>query len=230
MRAIFQTLLIVFTQTLLSLVAPVRATQWTVKSYAVLSSYVTRPSYDPTFTFTYSTTIYLTSVSPTPTASPYSSTVDVLDDLDVTYITYYLPAGAVAQAVIASATQTDSTTNSPFTYFYMPIEYTAPSSCPTPFTYTTSTNVFIPSGAESSVTPTAFSTETSGYTNTYVTAYLTPSAVSLQTPPATTDFVYSYYVASCSNPATTPTYGYSYTYNPTATDSYTGSGGGSYYG
>ncbi|KAL8830055.1 MAG: hypothetical protein Q9191_001648 [Dirinaria sp. TL-2023a] len=230
MRPISSTSLIFFAQALSYLVPSIRATQWTVRSYAVLSSYVTRPSYDPTFAITDTTTIYLTSVSPTPTASPYSSTVDVLDDLDVTYITYYLPPGAVAQSVIASATRTHSIIDSPFTLFYMPIEYTAPASCPTPFTYTTSTNVFIPSGAESSVTPTAFSTDTLEFSNTYVTAYLTPSAVSLQTPPATTDFIYSDYVASCSNPATTPTYNYGYTYNPTETSSYTGSGGGSYYG
>ena len=231
MRSIPPISVILFAQALFCFVSPVRATQWTVKSYAVLSSYVTRPSYDPSYTFTYSTTVYLTSPSPTPTASPYSSSVDVLDDLDVTYVTYYLPPGAVAQAVIASATRTDITTSSAYTYFYMPIEYTAPSSCPTPFTYTTSTNVFVPSGAESAVTPTAFSTDTSDLSATIITAYLTPSAVSLQTPVATTDFVYSYYIASCSNPATTPsyTYGYSYPY-PTATGSYTGSGGGNYYG
>lgn len=80
-----------------------RGAQWTVKSYAVLSPYVESLSYI-TDAYTYKTTIYLSSLSSTPTASPYSSTTSRYPLEDVTYTTYYLPPGAVAQAVIASAT------------------------------------------------------------------------------------------------------------------------------
>lgn len=129
-----------------------RGTQWTVKSYAVLSPYVKSLSYI-TDAYTYNKTIYLSSLSSTPTASPFSSTITRYFSEDVTYITYYLPPGAVAQAVIASATA-DSSDPITFTDFYMPIEYTAPASCPSVFTYTTSTAVYVPAGAESQVTPT----------------------------------------------------------------------------
>lgn len=209
-------------------VLPTQATQWTIRSYAVLSSYVTT-GYITSNTFTYSTTIYLTSPSPTPTATPYSSRTYVATGSNVTYITYYLPPGAVPQAVLASATSTRNYEDITLTYFYMPVEYTAPASCPTPFTYTSSTYVNVPDGAESQVTPTSATTTVRQGTDTVVSAYLTPSAVPLETPPSTTDFIYEEYVASCTNPATTSDYSYHYSY-PTASSYYGGyhSGGDDY--
>ena len=210
---------------LLLSISPTRATQWTVTSYAVLTSYITTDSY-LTEPFTDTTTVHLTSLSSTPTVSPYSRTTSIYTAGDVTYITYYLPAGAVAQAVLASATASFTDT---LWYFYMDIVYTAPASCPSAFTYTTSTYVDIPSGAENQVTPTSTSIRSeSDYV--VVSAYLSPSAVSLATAPATTDFVYSDYIASCTDPGKSDSYtGYTY---PTPTSGYGGggiySGGNSY--
>ena len=199
--------------------SPGRATQWTVRSYAVLTSLADGP-------YSYSSTVYLSSLSSTPTASPYSSTTSVYSYRDVTYITYYLPPGAVAQAVIASATA-DSSSGITLSYFYMPIEYTAPTTCPTQFTYTTSTSVYVPEGAETQVTPTSTKSRYIGDGDYVISAFLTASAVSIPTASQTSDFIYSYYIASCSNPSTTRSYGYSYPY-PTATGGATYSGGSSY--
>lgn len=108
----------------------------------------------------------------------------------------------------------------------MLIEYTAPASCPSVFTYTTSRVVYIPAGAESQVTPTSESSSTFGDSVVAVTAFLTPNAVSLATPPTSTDFVYSEYIASCSDPGSLLSYPYIY---PTPTSGYTGSDSGGPY-
>lgn len=211
----------------LFLAHPVEGTQWTIRSYVAVASSATTDRFSLTYTTT--STIYLSNLAATPTARPYSTTTDVETDLDVTYITYYVRADAVPQSIIASATRDDFAFDSPSTYtdFYMPIEYTAPASCPTPFTYTTRTLVYVPRGAESQVTPTSASTTTYGGTNDVaVSAFLSASAVPISTQPATTDFVYSYYIADCTNPATRTTAGY-YSY-PSSTGYYYG--GGSYSG
>ena len=209
----------------------VQATQWTVKSYAVETTYTETDDTFPTDTFSGTTTVYLTNLATTPTVTPTSTTSDVSSSLNVTYITYFYPPGAVPQAVLASATQTDTTDAFTVTDFYIPVEYTAPASCPSQFTYTSSTLINVPLGAETQLTPTSTTTSVMNNGDVVETAYLSPNAVPLETPPSTTDLDYKYYVASCTNPATTASYNpaSASAYNPYG-PSYTGlrSGGDDY--
>ncbi|MDI1486671.1 MAG: hypothetical protein OHK93_005931 [Ramalina farinacea] len=225
MRSILHStsLLPLFLLLLLHLLPHVHATQWTVKSYAIETTYTETDDTYPTDSYTGSTTVYLTNLATTPTVTPTSTTSDVSSSSNVTYITYFYPPGAVPQAVLASATQTSTINGFTVTEFYMPIEYTAPASCSSHFTYTSSTIVNVPLGAETQVTPTSTTTSLLNNGDVYETAYLSANAVPLETPPSTTDFDYEYYVARCTNPATTSSYD---PYGP----SYTGlrSGGDDY--
>ena len=205
----------------------VRATQWTITSYVVQASYSTVYSDEPTETYTGTSFVYLTSVSPTPTAKPYSSTTSIYTYKDAIYITYYLPMGAVPQAVLDSATASSSG----FTIydFYQDIVFTAPSSCPTQFTFSTTTLVDVPTGAEDQVTPTSTSSRDLGDGDAAITGYLTSGAVSIPPASTTSDYYYSAYIARCSNPSSAG-YGYrtSRTYSNYYPTSTYRSGGGSY--
>ncbi|MCJ1280139.1 hypothetical protein MMC21_007966 [Puttea exsequens] len=212
---------------LVLLVIHAKATQWTVISYAVQGTYTTDDEFEPGSSFTGTTTYYLTNPSPVPTASPYSVTTDILSLSNVTYITSYLAANAVPQAVLAAATA--STTSSSFTVtdFFMPVEYTAPASCKPQFTYTSSTIINVPLGAETQVTPTSTTASTLLDGDVIISAYLSPNAVPLETPLGTTGYIYSDYIASCSNPATTASYSFGSSY-PTNTGYHYYSGGDDY--
>ena len=206
----------------------VRATKWTITSYVVQASYTTVYSDEPTETYSGTSFVYLTSVSPKPTAKPYSSTTSTYTYRDAKYITYYLPLGAVPQAVLASATASSSGIT--IYDFYQDIVYTAPSSCPTQFTFSTTTLVHVPSGAEDQVTPTSTITKDLGDGDVAITGYLPSGAVPIPSASTTSDYYYSAYIARCSNP-TSVGYGYrtSHTYpNYYPTSTYRSGGGSSY--
>ncbi|EOA87535.1 uncharacterized protein SETTUDRAFT_161082 [Exserohilum turcica Et28A] len=143
----------------------------------------------------------------TPTASPYStSTGSGFDDLQV--IAEYYTAGAIPDSdlipettdLFGSSASTKSTTTS--IEFIMPVTMTAPSSCPTPFTVTTTAAVTVPPEVTAQVTPTSVKTDTSSvtgdyYIHMYETWYLSAGAAPFT---STTNYYYEYYIAECSTP------------------------------
>ena len=110
-----------------------------------------------------------------------------------------LAAQAQTQTQTSETTATTSRTRTrdPDTTFYVePVTYTAPASCPTPFTVETYKTVSVAPTAAATLTPTSTAR---GYLLTnYVTAYLPPGAVPVTA--ATTDYVYRYYLSDCTNP------------------------------
>jgi hypothetical protein len=116
--------------------------------------------------------------------------------------------------------------DNPYTGFYMPIAYTAPSSCPTAFTWSTYTEIYFPTEVVRAglITPVSEESVTSTYggsTTVYVSAYLEYDSRSL-TVDITDDFIYTWYVAYCTDPA--EYYGTVTTTTGTATSTRTGSG------
>jgi len=182
------------------------ATFWTVTEYYQLSLSTSQyKTYtDPLFLYTY-TTSYPVKSGVTPTAAPVSSTTYTNRYEDLTEVTLYLPPGAVAESDLVTTTTRYTGAANAYTYFVEPVVYTAPASCPTPFTVTTQTQVYVPSQVTDRVSPTSTSTSVATYGDhyTYVTAYLPPSAVPLSTSAGTSDFVYTYYIANCRNPTAT---------------------------
>ncbi|KAH8662061.1 hypothetical protein BX600DRAFT_310424 [Xylariales sp. PMI_506] len=171
---------------------PIQATYWTVTSYYVESLSVT--VYDTSYSYTYTTTM---TVEPgvSPTVSP-TSTYTYSDDYEeLTIIYLYLPQGGVSNDEILPETTIDYNFDD-YTYWVEPTIYTAPASCPTPFTVTTMTTIDIPSEVTSLYSPTLVNSSVSG-TMTWHTAYLETNAITLA---PSSDFIYNYYIASCTNP------------------------------
>lgn len=204
---------------LLAHLQPVFASFYTVTSYYVLST--TTSKYVSTCTSScraYTDTETLT-VNPTvtPTASPVSSRTSTYtyDDLEV--VRLYLPAGAVADSDILTTTSTRQ--SGIYTQYAIPITWTAPSSCPTPFTVVTVRQVDIPYQVTAQIS--AASTAVSYYTNTrskstytYITYIINPTAIPATQVNPTSNYYYTNYVQSCRNPTATggaEYYGPSYT-------------------
>lgn len=158
---------------------------------------------------TYMATDYRTVKSTvTPTATPTSTSTYLQTYYDLQIVYAYYPTGVIAESDLEpertydySATTT-STTTSTYIYFSMPVTMTAPASCPTQFTVTTSASVDVPSQVTAQVTPTstkAGTTSTGLYGDIYEyqTWYLSSSAAPFT---ATSDYYYRYYIASCSTP------------------------------
>ena len=190
---------------LLAQLQPALAAFWTITEYRVITESLSVYS---TYTYTYSRTVTL-APEITPTATPTSSrtVTDTYDD--VVSVLLYLPASAVPSSDLVSTTTTRS---SLYTLYNVPITYTAPTSCPTPFTVATYTNVYIPYDVRPHIT--GFSTSTSVYTYRYVTnsedssvlVFIDRTAVpATMISNPTNDFIYSYYVKSCTNPTATAT-------------------------
>lgn len=204
---------------LLAQLQPVFASFYTVTSYYVLSTSTSKyistctsscRAYTDTETLTVNPTV-------TPTASPISSRTSTYTYDDVEVVRLYLPAGAVADSDIVTTTSTRQ--SGIYTEYAIPITWTAPSSCPTPFTVVTMRAVDIPYQVTRQVS--AVSTATSVYTNTrskstvtYITYILNPTAIPATQVNPTTYYDYINYVRSCRNPTATggaEFYGPSYT-------------------
>lgn len=182
---------------------------WTVTSrYEVQQAVETYTfgSYEEPVTYSTTRTI---SASVTPTATPLSTATypNRRDDVE-TVMLFYSP-GAVAESDLEptyfrTATTTDATLT--WTSFLMPIVYTAPATCSSDFTFTTSTDVYVPSEVQDQLKPTSIETgkSDSPYGTPYFTEiwYLTEGAA-----PHTTslDYIYQYYIEYCTKP-------YSYNY------------------
>lgn len=159
--------------------------------------------------------------SVTPTQTPYStSTYSYTDDLELVYAYYSQGAVADSDLVPSTSYNPSATSTSLYTYtaFYMAVTYTAPSSCPTQFTWSTYENVHVPTQVVDQITPISKTTSAphtySTYTGAaYETWYLSAGAAPITT---TSEYYYTSYIANCKTP-------YSYSY-PTGSSS---GGGGS---
>ncbi len=220
---------------LLAQLQPVLASFYTVTSYYVLTPSPSKAVSTCTSscrTYTYTDTL---TVKPnvTPTATPYSSTTYTYtyDDLEV--VRLFVSADAVASSDLLPTTTSTRTSGEGYaiTNYVIPVTWTAPTSCPTPFTVTSVTIVDIPYQVTAHIS--GITTQTSLYvpntrtpsTNTYVTILLDPTAIpATEIGNPTSNYYYTYYVANCRNPTAT---GSAY-YGPTYTSSSGGyrSGGG----
>jgi hypothetical protein len=181
----------------------VHASVWTATSYFQLSystSVYSFLTYYDAYTFTRTETI---ESGVTPTAQPIaSSSVVISEELTILYV--YLPAGSVPESDIVTGFSINTSVE-PVTVYVEPIVYTAPASCPTPFTVATMTEVYIPPEVVDQVTPTAYSTsiDAGAGSFTQVTAYLSQGAVPINQTSVTNNFLYSLYIANCENPTAT---------------------------
>ncbi|KAH7114154.1 hypothetical protein B0J13DRAFT_515140 [Dactylonectria estremocensis] len=144
-----------------------------------------------------------------PTGKPFSTST--YWDLDVEVVQIFYSKNDV-DASDLQATTTTATTGSEAAYgntnYLQEVVFTAPASCPTPFTVTAYTWVDIPSDAANQVTPTSTTTTISidphGTSHTYVTMYLSESAAPLDLPQSI-DNIQLYYLNSCVDPRATET-------------------------
>lgn len=182
------------------------ATQWTVTSYYAESVVTSQYGTYTDDVYTYTTTISIkptASITAAPT-STYTST-DTYYDLKVVEI-YYDPDDVEANDIVPTTSYDPDDYSGSYTYWVQEIVYTAPTSCPTAFTVTTYTNVYVPSAVEDQLSPTSTTKYVSTYRDgdkyTYVTAYLSQGAVPTTTA-TTSDFVETYYIDNCRNPTAT---------------------------
>ena len=205
----------------LSILGLTSAAQWTVVQYNIVFMTTSTDDIEPTLTFTDLTTLFLEPpVTSTPSGRPTSIDTSYYAEEDISYTTLYIPGSNVPSSQLATLTaSTDDTfaTTSPITEFYIDTVYTAPTSCPHPFTFTTTSLLFVPHGAETNLKPTSLTTTTSLDGDVYVTGYLSAGAVNVTSTATSSDFIQSEYIASCTNPATflsAGSYPTGYSYNP----------------
>lgn len=177
---------------------------------------------------------YTVAVKPTvtPTATPISSytTTDHYTYGDVEIVSVLLPASAVAGSDLVNPSDY---LDFGFPEFDVPVTYTAPASCPTPFTVATYTQVLIPPVVATYISATSTATSITTWTwsgrsdslqtNTYITMFLPQSAVPTSTLNPTDDYIYNSYVQNCVNP-TAPDAAY---YGPSSTATRGGGSSGS---
>ncbi|KAH6844791.1 hypothetical protein B0I37DRAFT_416375 [Chaetomium sp. MPI-CAGE-AT-0009] len=213
----------------LSHLQPALASFYTVTSYFVLTETTSKLYSTCTENCRYYTYTDTLTVDPTvtPTAEPISETTRTYtyDDLEV--VSVFVGAGAVDNDDIVSGRT--SRVSGIYTDFVVPVVWTAPSSCPTAFTVTTYSPVYLPYDVRPHMT--AASTVTSVNTRqtetvTWVTKIIDVTALPPSSRPTgtpTSNYYYSYYVENCRNP--TATGGAAY-WGPTHTPGRSGSGSG----
>lgn len=186
------------------------STFWTVtQRYAaiVTPSVYTRGSGVVT-TYTITDRMRTVKSTVTPTATPTSVSTYSSNYAGVEYVYQYFGLNAVAATDLEPEYDDEyysSTTRSSVTTsvrFSMPVTMTAPASCPTQFTVTTTASVSVPSVVRSQITPSSTapgttSTYGSSYTYVYETWYLSADSAPFT---STDDYYYRYYIASCSTP------------------------------
>lgn len=188
------------TTLLLLILHQAQASQWTVTVYAIelITTSVGRIATDLTFTDTSTVTLDRPLVA-TPTGSPLSSSTEYRSVYDVSETTLYYPQTAVPASVLSDLSRNATSTgigDITLTNFYMDVVYTAPATCRSKFTFTTSTLVYIPTGAEDQVKPTSTTTSVNRG-DTFVTAYLSAGAVSTT---SSDTFISSLYLDRCTTP------------------------------
>jgi hypothetical protein len=143
-----------------------------------------------------------------PTVSPSSSYTVTSTYSDYAVVKEYYSTGAVADSDLLpdstglyAATDASATPTITSIEFSMPVVMTAPASCPTAFTVSTTVEVTVPSEVWGAIKPVSTISATSStgiyYAYDYQTWLLSASAAPFT---STEDFTYSYYIASCSTP------------------------------
>jgi hypothetical protein len=207
---------------------------WTYTSrYAAIATpsvYTSRNGGSTTYTMTDRYRTVKSTVTPTATPTSTSSYWSSHSDVEVVY--YYYGLNAVALSDLEpeyddpdySSTRSSSASITTSIDYSMPVVMSAPASCPSQFTITTTASVEIPSIVRNQITPTStinggLSTAGRYYTYSLETWYLSAGAAPFT---LTDDYYYEYYVRSCSTPPTR--YSTTSSYNG---GSGTGSGSGS---
>ncbi|KAI9867389.1 MAG: hypothetical protein M1813_008947 [Trichoglossum hirsutum] len=187
------------------------ATYWTVTSYLQVTTTTTFYSFATTGFPRTRTLTAKTDLATTPTAPAISRSTLLRGYEDLTIIYVFLPDGTLDENALQSLDEPYNASRGALTEYYEPFEYTAPPSCSKSFTFTTFSQVHIPSEAAKQVTPTSVTTSTGYGGYVYVSAYLAPGVIPVQTTAGTTGFIYSYYIANCRSPSATAS---SSVYNP----------------
>ncbi|KAK4124085.1 hypothetical protein N657DRAFT_633240 [Parathielavia appendiculata] len=205
---------------------PALASFYTVTSYFALTETLSTRS-TRTYTYTDTLTLYPTPATATPTARAVSSSTYINTYYDVEIVSIFVAASDLPSSWLAATTEARD--SGVFTNFAVSVTWTAPSSCPTPFTVETITNVNIPNDVEPYLSaPTTVTALMAGMTETYT--YYTYILDRTQVPSTliptnpTSAFDYSYYVANCRNPTATSSY------TARAPNATSGGGGGRYGG
>ncbi|KAI5465001.1 hypothetical protein BGZ63DRAFT_168522 [Mariannaea sp. PMI_226] len=188
-------------QSLLSSLAS--ASRWTVTSYyAVTTSHYSTYT-DDLFLETGTITI---KPSATITGKPESTVVTTESYNDIKIVEIFYNPADINTKDIQPTTSYDFNADYTPTYWQQQFVYTAPSSCPTAFTVTTYSNVYIPTEVQDQLKPTSLTTsiftDEDGDKHTYVTAFLSEGAVPTTTA-TTSDYIESYYINNCRNPTAT---------------------------
>lgn len=142
----------------------------------------------------------------TPTGEAISETTSTRNYNGLEIVMRYFEPGEFASTDIQT-TASRINLDGPFTYFFQGVVYTAPASCPTPFTVSTKTRVTIPFEVRSQFHATSLASTTGTYNNgavyTQVTAYLSDGAVRMNGAETSSDWLATHYLADCRNPTAT---------------------------
>ncbi|KAF7548864.1 hypothetical protein G7046_g8529 [Stylonectria norvegica] len=217
-------------------VSNVSATQWTVTSYYVLEVTTSVDTLYGDYTETYTGLLPLKEGATPVTTGALSTSTYTYSYQSLEVVEIYLPADAVETSDLQpsstfdefnySSTDEDST----YTEYYQPVEYTAPASCPTPFTFVTNTPLDVPDAVTDQLSIGSLETTVHTYyaggsyveVSAFLASTLTPGKSNLST-----DAIYTYYISDCINP-TGGFYGNGNSYSDTAsTYTRTDSGGNS---
>ncbi|KAH3955620.1 hypothetical protein HBI56_019800 [Parastagonospora nodorum] len=182
---------------------------WTLTTryaaFATTSVYTRGNGATTTYTFTDELRTIKSSVTPTATPTSTLRSDRGYGGLEVVYQYYGQEAVAATDlepeygdAGYSSTTRSSVTTT---VSYRMPVTMTAPASCPTQFTVSTTASVTVPSLVQDQIKPTSTvdgSTTTYGST-TYIeqTWYLSANAAPFT---SSSDYYYRYYIRSCSTP------------------------------
>ncbi|KAF5135118.1 hypothetical protein E5D57_005762 [Metarhizium anisopliae] len=129
---------------------------------------------------------------------------------DVVYVQRFYSPGAIPASDLTSSTRDYNQTDFTSTDFFQTMELMAPSSCPTPFTVTASSQVLVPEEVIDQVSIKSATTirttieyDGTAYTYTLVSAFL--ASTSRPTGAAVTrNYIYMPYITDCRNPTSTP--------------------------
>ncbi|KAM0425323.1 hypothetical protein ACHAPT_009379 [Fusarium lateritium] len=171
--------------------------------FTVTSNYVISKTAYQTFT---RSSILTLKPTVTPTAEPVFETTSTRSHDDLEIVRRYFEPGELASTDIQT-TSTPINTNI-FTEYFQGVVYTAPTSCPTPFTVSVKKRINIPYEVRSQLHPTGLASTTywypDGWTSyTKVRAYLSDGAVPINDAETTSDWFATHYLANCQNPTAT---------------------------
>ncbi|KAK6844668.1 hypothetical protein PG995_014778 [Apiospora arundinis] len=172
----------------------------TTTAYVVVTKTTSRDYYagaTSTITTTRTVKSYYSPTAQHPIAT--STYTNTFQDLEVVQL--YLAPGSIVEYKLVNDGGVGSGLNlggdgGTSTYWVAPVTYTAPASCPTPFTVKTTATISLSASQTADVHPTSSATHT-GILGPAVTLYLSAAPPG---PAPTTGFDYSYYISECRQP------------------------------